>query len=73
MGSLSLLQGIFPTQGWNPGLSLCRQAWVYTYTDSIGFPGTKHNRTSSIKKALHISKEAVTLSLLIIPPHPGYC
>ena len=21
-GSLSLLQGIFPTQGWNPGLSL---------------------------------------------------
>ena len=23
--SLSLLQGIFPTQGWNPGLPLCRQ------------------------------------------------
>ena len=25
MGSLSLLQGIFPTQGSNPGLSHCRQ------------------------------------------------
>ena len=25
MGSLSLLQGIFPTQGWNPGLQHCRQ------------------------------------------------
>ena len=26
VGSLSLLQGIFPTQGWNPGLPLCR--WI---------------------------------------------
>ena len=25
MGSLSLLQEIFPTQGWNPGLPHCRQ------------------------------------------------
>ena len=25
MGSLSLLQGIFPTQGSNPGLLHCRQ------------------------------------------------
>ena len=25
VGSLSLLQGIFPTQGWNPGLPYCRQ------------------------------------------------
>ena len=24
-GSLSLLQGIFPTQGWNPGLPHCRR------------------------------------------------
>ena len=24
VGSLSLLQGIFPTQGWNPGLLHCR-------------------------------------------------
>ena len=26
VGSLSLLQGIFPTQGWNPGLQHCR--WI---------------------------------------------
>ena len=25
VGSLSLLQGIFPMQGWNPGLLLCRR------------------------------------------------
>ena len=25
VGSLSLLRGIFPTQGWNPGLLHCRQ------------------------------------------------
>ena len=25
VGSHSLLQGIFPTQGWNPGLPHCRQ------------------------------------------------
>ena len=25
LGSLSLLQGIFPTQGWNPGLPHCRR------------------------------------------------
>jgi len=24
-GSLPLLQGIFPSQGWNPGLPHCRQ------------------------------------------------
>ena len=27
VGSLSLLQGIFPTQGWNPGLPHCR--WIF--------------------------------------------
>ena len=25
VGSHSLLQGLFPTQGWNPGLSYCGQ------------------------------------------------
>ena len=25
VGSLSVFQGIFPTQGWNPGLQHCRQ------------------------------------------------
>ena len=52
VGSLSLLQGIFPTQGSNPGLPHCRQILYqlshkgspvleyvdYKYT-SEGFPG----------------------------------
>ena len=25
VGGHALIQGIFPTQGWNPGLPLCRQ------------------------------------------------
>ena len=29
VGSCSLLQVIFPTQGWNPGLLLCRQILYY--------------------------------------------
>ena len=29
MGCHSLLQGIFPTQGWNPGLLHCRQILYY--------------------------------------------
>ena len=29
MGSLSVLQGIFPTQGLNPGLLLCRRILYY--------------------------------------------
>ena len=33
MGSLSLLQGIFPTQGLNPGLLHCRQI-LYQLKDS---------------------------------------
>ena len=51
VGSLSLLQGIFPTQGWNSGLPNCRQIlyqlshqgsprileWV-TYTFSVDLP-----------------------------------
>ena len=30
VGSLSLLQGIFPTQGSNPGLLHCRQIGFFT-------------------------------------------
>ena len=31
VGSLSRLQGIFPTQGWNPGLLHCRQILYQLY------------------------------------------
>ena len=37
MGSLSLLQGIFPTQGSNPGLTHCR--WILYQLSHRGSPG----------------------------------
>ena len=36
-GSLSLLQGIFPAQGWNPGLPHCR--WILYQLNHKGSPG----------------------------------
>ena len=36
VGSFSLLQGIFPTQGWNPGLLHCR--WILYQLSHKGSP-----------------------------------
>ena len=36
MGSRSLLQGIFPTQGWNPGLLHC--SWILYQLSHKGSP-----------------------------------
>ena len=36
VGNLSLLQGIFPTQGWNPGLPHCR--WILYQLSYKGSP-----------------------------------
>ena len=36
VGCHSLLQGIFPTQGWNPGLPHCRQI-LYHFSSSVQF------------------------------------
>ena len=36
MGSHSLLQGIFPAQGWNPGLPHCR--WILYQLSHQGSP-----------------------------------
>ena len=36
MGTLSLLQGIFPTEGWNPGLPHCR--WILYQVSQEGSP-----------------------------------
>ena len=36
VGSLSLLQGIFPTQGWNPDLPHCR--WILLPAEPQGKP-----------------------------------
>ena len=65
VGSLSLLQGIFPTQGWNPGLPHCGQIlyqlshkgspgiveWV-TYPFSSG-PSWSRNQTGHILLKLY--------------------
>ena len=34
VGSLSLLQGVFPTQGWNPGLPHCRRIYQLSHKGS---------------------------------------
>ena len=47
MGSLSLLQGIFPNQGPNPGLPHCRRI-LY----QLSHKGSPHTLKASIKKML---------------------
>ena len=44
VGSLSLLQGIFPTQGWNPGLPHCRR--ILYWLSHQGSPCNCNNHTS---------------------------
>ena len=44
VGSLSLLQGIFPTQGENPGLPHCR--WILYQLSHKGSP--KHRTLNAI-------------------------
>ena len=52
-GSLSLLQGIFPTQGSNPGLTHCR--WILYQLSHQGSPssGRLHSKADSLFKRLH--------------------
>jgi hypothetical protein len=38
MGCHALLQEIFPTQGWNPGLPHCR--WILYHLSHLGSPLT---------------------------------
>ena len=55
VGSLSLLQGIFPTQGWNPGLLHCRgflyqlshkgSPWILAWVASPFSSGSSQPRT----------------------------
>ena len=55
VGSLSLLQGIFPTQGWNPGLPLCRQI-LYQLS---------HQGSSTVMQRLRFRKRQVSFQKLI--------
>ena len=64
VGSLSLLKGIFPAQGSNPGLSHCR--WILYQLSHKGSPiykvclvlFTAHNSTKQLKR---IFRESPTL------------
>ena len=52
VGSLSILQGIFPTQGLNPGLLHCRQIlYQLSYKES---PLVFSNRASSPPEELYV-------------------
>ena len=46
VGSLSLLQGIFPTQGSNPGLLHCR--WILYRVSYKGSPATREVRGETL-------------------------
>ena len=48
VGSLSLLQGIFPTQGSNPGLLYCR--WILYPLSHRGSPRTRVSSLSLCKR-----------------------
>ena len=50
VGSLFLLQGIFPTQGSNPGLSHCRQ--IFYQLSHQGRPTVGHSFMLNIENAL---------------------
>ena len=77
VGSLSLFQGIHPTQGWNPGLPRCR--WVLDWLSQKGSPWTAINatevgRTGSASyacrharsKSFQLSKTVVLLTFIIL-------
>ena len=51
VGSLSLLQGIFPTQGSNPGLWHCR--WILYQLSHKGSPGPSSLTKDQIQAPLH--------------------
>ena len=50
VGSLSLLQGIFPTQGSNPGLS--RYRWILYQLSHKGSPLSKKKKKKNQGRAL---------------------
>ena len=49
VGSLSLLEGIFPTQGWNPGLPHCR--WILY---QLSHKGSPTSRSKALLTCQHI-------------------
>ena len=51
VGNRSLLQGIFPTEGWNPGLPHCRQ--ISLPAEPSGFIYLKDGKRINLKRSHH--------------------
>ena len=72
MGSLSLLQGIFPTKGSNPGLPHC--VWILFQLSQKGSPELLKESVSINKINAHHEKEihwGDTFVLLLLLPPPS--
>ena len=70
VGSLSLLQGIFPTQGLNPGLPLCRQI-LYQLSHKGSLKQSRLlNTDQHITEFTEMPLDFITLSASL-PPHKG--
>ena len=66
VGSLSLLQGIFPTQGSNPGLLHCRQILYQPSHKGSPEPPRILNVTVCSRRAMQVVKEKKVLNLTLI-------
>ena len=56
VGSLSLLQGIFPTQGLNPGLQHCR--WIFFPAEPPGKPKNTGVGSLSLLQQIFLTQES---------------
>ena len=75
VGSLSLLQGIFPTQGSNPGLLHRRQILYQSHRSFLNSTWSNQNYHGTVedtgyKKAVTYTKNDVISGFSIMPPFP---
>ena len=71
MGSHSLLQGIFPTQGWNPGLLPCRQ--ILYHLSHQGSPFHCIDTDLSTRQLVDIWVEPIFCLLWTLLPRTSIC
>ena len=67
VGSLSLLQGIFPTQGLNPGLLHCR--WILHQLSHEGSPAWVHRTAGNLLP--HLQLRLLSSAPLTLQPYHG--
>ena len=60
VSSLSFLQGIFPTQGLNPGLPHCRQI-LY----QLSHKGSPENQNQKVERAVSMAQSEALIQFLI--------